>query len=79
MNDLLRLSRAVQAQETGGSTQSYFAGVIGNRLTSRDAIKGRAHRLYAIGELKAAAQLFCELASRGLPHQAESQAEAIHG
>jgi len=79
MGDFPSLSRTAQIKETGGSTESCVGGRMQSRFTNRDVIKGRAHRLYAIGELKAAAQLFCELAAGGLPHQAQSQGEAIHG
>jgi hypothetical protein len=53
--------------------------VIGNRLTDSDATKERALRLYAIGELNAAAQLLSELAARRHPYQGEGREESIHG
>lgn len=77
VNDSLSVSRAFRIEEIGLATPSYYAGLIGNRLTSRDATKERAQRLYAIGELNAAAQLLCELAARRYPHL--TQGEAING
>jgi hypothetical protein len=73
MNDFLSLSRSTF------DAQSYYAGVIGNRPTRRVATKERAQRLYAIGELNAAAQMLCELAARRQLYQAEGQAEALNG
>jgi hypothetical protein len=45
----------------------------------RQEIWDHAQRLYAIGELGAAAQLFSQLAASGYPHHAELEREAIHG
>jgi hypothetical protein len=73
MNDFLSLSRSTF------NAQSYYAGVIGNRLTDSDATKERALRLYAIGELNAAAQLLSELAARRHPYLGEGREESIHG
>ena len=73
MNDFLSLSRSTF------NAQSYYAGVIGNRLTDSDATKERALRLYAIGELNAAAQLLSELASGGRTRPAETRGEAVNG
>ncbi|HEY1218519.1 MAG: hypothetical protein ABSE42_15910 [Bryobacteraceae bacterium] len=73
MNDSSRLSRGTL------NPQSYYAGAAGKRLSDSDAKKERAQRLYAIGELKAAAQLLCELAAGRHPHQAEDLGEAVHG
>lgn len=71
MNDLLSLSRTPQIQETGASVQSYFGCVIQSHFIRRGATKERAQRLYAIGELNAAAQMLCELAAHRHPYQAE--------
>ncbi|MGA2275412.1 MAG: hypothetical protein ABSH00_17810 [Bryobacteraceae bacterium] len=79
MNDILSLSRTFQIKETGANTQPWFTGVIGNRLANGDATKELAQRLYAIGELNAAAQLLSELAARCYPYQAEGCGEAIRG
>ncbi len=77
VNDFLSLSRTSRSKEIATNIPSHYAGATGNRLTSRDATKERAQRLYAIGELNAAAQLLCELAARRHPHR--TQGEAIDG
>ncbi len=45
----------------------------------RQQLWERAQRLYAIGELHSAAELFSELAAGSHPHQAEGGVEAIRG
>jgi hypothetical protein len=69
MDEFLSLSPTPQIEETGAHTQSYFAGAIQSRLLKRDVTKERAQRLYAIGELNAAAQMLSELAARRHPYQ----------
>ena len=44
-------------------TPSYYAGVSNSQLTESNATLERAHRLYAIGELAAAARLLSKLAA----------------
>jgi len=72
MNDSLSQSRSVRIKETGTDTRSYLAGAIQSQLTRRAATKERAQRLYAIGELNAAAQMLCELAARRQLYRAEA-------
>ena len=71
MNEFLSLPRTSQIEETGANTQHYYAGMIQSQLIQRGATKERAQRLYAIGELNAAAQMLCELAARRHPYQVE--------
>jgi len=79
MKNFPGLSFAAPIKETGGSQQSCVAGRIQSRLGNREATKKRAHMLYAIGELREAARLFCELAAARQGKQAEGHGEAIHG
>ena len=53
--------------------------ICGRPPDSRHAAWERAHRLYAIGELKAAAQLFTQLAESTDTNHEELAVEAAHG
>jgi len=53
--------------------------LFGQTPERRQAIWEHAQRLYAIGELAAAAQLFAQLAASDHTHPAEREVEAIHG
>jgi len=61
------------------NTQSYDAGVIESQLTDSKATMERAQRLYAIGELAAAAELLSKLAAETHLHKAEGRGEKIDG
>ncbi|MGO9229089.1 MAG: hypothetical protein ACLQKA_07750 [Bryobacteraceae bacterium] len=49
--------------ETTSHATAYFSNVIGRQVTGRNLTKERAERLYAIGELQAAAEAFSDLAA----------------
>jgi hypothetical protein len=48
-------------------------------VNMRQQLRERAQRLYMIGELNMAAQLFLELATGGYPEQPKSAGEACNG
>jgi hypothetical protein len=72
-----RLARLLNTYELSAPAYS-----LDNReqiLASRQQLRERAHRLYAIGEMNLAAQLFSILAACTQPQDVELGAEAIHG
>jgi hypothetical protein len=65
--------------QTKSSTPAYSAGVIGIQVTNNNLSKERAQRLYAIGELKAAAQVLSELAAGKHFRRATDRWEPLNG
>jgi hypothetical protein len=56
-----------------------MADIRGQTPGSRQEIWSHAQRLYALGELGAAAQLFTQLATTGYQRQEELEGETING
>jgi len=65
--------------QTTANTPAYYASVTRSQASGRDYAKERAQRLYAMGELKAAAQVLADLAASHPRRRATDRAEASHG
>ena len=79
VDQLLRPSHISRVGNAGNCTECYFTGTAEGQLSDYRAAKERAHRLYAIGELREAARLLCEVAARRHACQAEIFGKAING
>jgi hypothetical protein len=64
---------------TTANTPEYYASVMRGQASGMNLSKERAQRLYAIGELKAAAQVLADLASGRPRRRATDRAEASNG
>ena len=58
------------------NTPAYYASAILSQATGRDPSKERAQRLYAMGELEAAARLLTDLATGKPRRRATDRSEA---
>jgi hypothetical protein len=65
--------------QTTANTPAYYASVTRSQASGKNLSKERAQRLYAIGELKAAAQVLADLAAGRPRRRVTDRAEAAHG
>jgi hypothetical protein len=67
------------APQSTSNTPDYYAGVIGGQAGKGGMSKERAQRLYAIGELQAAAQLLSDLAAGKPRRRSTDRGEVPNG
>jgi len=79
VDESLRPSHISRVGNAGICPECYFSGIAYTQLADYRAAKQRAERLYAIGELRAAARLLGELAAQRRAYQAQGLGEAIGG
>lgn len=65
--------------QAAANTPAYYAGVMRSRASVGNLSKERAQRLYAIGELQAAAQVLADLAAGRPRRRATDRMEASRG
>lgn len=65
--------------QAAANTPAYYASAMQGQASGTNLSKERAQRLYAIGELKAAAQVLADLAAGRPRRRATDRVEATHG
>lgn len=73
------MNNAHGTSQATSNTPEYYASVMRSQASGTDLSKERAQRLYAIGELKAAAQVLADLAAGRPRRRATDRAEGNHG